>query len=218
MINGLRCLSQTNIDILALGLNLDQETIKRLKNDLSLVSDHGREIVGEDDFSLIKDWYYMAILSLAKLPHNESSAGNVGIGTANPTYQLELSTDSAAKPCTSTWTIASDARLKDVRAPFNRGLDSIELIPESVSTDKQGFLHLNNDSIIWTLLNAVKELYQHFTTSSLKERREIASVSERTLKLEVENAAKDKKIKALEKENADFKKRLVIIENGMKQR
>lgn len=90
-----------------------------------------------------------------------------------------------------------------------------ELIPESVSTDEQGFLHLNNDSIIWTLLNAVKELHQRFTTSSIKERREIASVSERTMKLEAENTAKDKKIKDLEKENADFKKRLVVIEKAM---
>ena len=39
--------------------------------------------------------------------------GNIGIGVVNPTYQLQLSTDSAAKPTTSTWTIASDRRLKE---------------------------------------------------------------------------------------------------------
>ena len=49
----------------------------------------------------------------------------VGIGLTNPTYQLQLSTDSAAKPGTSTWTIASDERLKDIRAPFTRGLDAL---------------------------------------------------------------------------------------------
>jgi hypothetical protein len=53
------------------------------------------------------------------------NGGNVGIGLTNPTYQLQLSTDSAAKPGTSTWTIASDERLKDIRAPFTRGLDAI---------------------------------------------------------------------------------------------
>lgn len=37
----------------------------------------------------------------------------VGIGTISPSYQLELSTDSAAKPSTSTWTISSDERLKE---------------------------------------------------------------------------------------------------------
>jgi|688.fasta_scaffold342981_2 hypothetical protein len=37
--------------------------------------------------------------------------GNIGIGKT-PSYQLELSTDSAAKPTTSTWTTTSDARIK----------------------------------------------------------------------------------------------------------
>jgi hypothetical protein len=41
-----------------------------------------------------------------------NSSGNVGIGTSAPTAQLELSTDSAKKPSTNTWTIASDERLK----------------------------------------------------------------------------------------------------------
>jgi hypothetical protein len=41
------------------------------------------------------------------------TTGNVGIGTTGaPAYQLQLSTDSAAKPTTSTWTIASDRRVK----------------------------------------------------------------------------------------------------------
>ena len=42
----------------------------------------------------------------------QSSTGNVGIGTTSPSYQLQLSTDSAAKPTSSLWSIASDARIK----------------------------------------------------------------------------------------------------------
>ena len=42
-----------------------------------------------------------------------TSSGNVGIGTNTPSYQLQLSTDSAAKPSTSTWTVSSDERLKE---------------------------------------------------------------------------------------------------------
>jgi len=41
------------------------------------------------------------------------NGGNVGIGLANPTYQLQLSTDSAGKPSTNTWTIVSDERIKE---------------------------------------------------------------------------------------------------------
>jgi hypothetical protein len=53
------------------------------------------------------------------------STGNVGIGTALPLYQLQLSTDSAAKPSTNTWTIASDERLKTVLGDYEKGLDAI---------------------------------------------------------------------------------------------
>lgn len=42
-----------------------------------------------------------------------NTSGNFGIGTETPAYQLELSTDSAAKPSTNTWTISSDQRLKE---------------------------------------------------------------------------------------------------------
>jgi len=40
------------------------------------------------------------------------SNGYIGLGI-NPSYQLELSTDSAAKASSSTWTITSDERLKE---------------------------------------------------------------------------------------------------------
>jgi hypothetical protein len=52
-------------------------------------------------------------------------SGNVGIGTTNPGYQLQLSLDSAAKPTSNTWTIASDARIKDVVGAYTRGLAEI---------------------------------------------------------------------------------------------
>ncbi len=51
--------------------------------------------------------------------------GTAGIGTPIPTYQLQLSTDSAAKPTTNTWTIASDRRIKKNTADFTDGLDII---------------------------------------------------------------------------------------------
>lgn len=38
--------------------------------------------------------------------------GNVAIGLSNTAYQLQLSDDSAAKPTSSTWTVSSDARIK----------------------------------------------------------------------------------------------------------
>jgi hypothetical protein len=55
-----------------------------------------------------------------------TSGGNVGIGTwFNPSYQLELTANSAAKPTSSSWTISSDARIKTVIDDWRRGLAAI---------------------------------------------------------------------------------------------
>ncbi|MFA6376729.1 MAG: tail fiber domain-containing protein, partial [Candidatus Paceibacterota bacterium] len=56
------------------------------------------------------------------------NAGNVGIGIVSPSYQLQLSTDSAAKPGTNAWTVASDARLKTDITPFTDGLSILAKI------------------------------------------------------------------------------------------
>lgn len=42
-----------------------------------------------------------------------TTGGNLGLGNITPAYQLELSTDSAAKPSTNVWTISSDERIKE---------------------------------------------------------------------------------------------------------
>jgi hypothetical protein len=53
------------------------------------------------------------------------AAGLVGIGTAAPAYQLELSTNSAAKPTSALWTIASDSRIKTETGEYTKGLDAV---------------------------------------------------------------------------------------------
>jgi hypothetical protein len=54
-----------------------------------------------------------------------TSGGNVGIGTTTPAYQLQLSTDSAAKPTSALWTIASDKRIKENITPYTKGLTDL---------------------------------------------------------------------------------------------
>jgi hypothetical protein len=51
--------------------------------------------------------------------------GRLGLGTTTPAYQLELSTDSAAKPSTNTWTIVSDSRIKTETGEYTKGLDAV---------------------------------------------------------------------------------------------
>jgi hypothetical protein len=51
--------------------------------------------------------------------------GRLGLGTTTPAYQLELSTDSAAKPTSALWTIASDSRVKTETGEYTKGLDAV---------------------------------------------------------------------------------------------
>jgi hypothetical protein len=57
-----------------------------------------------------------------------TSGSNVGIGTATPDYQLQLTRNSAAKPSSPYWTVASDQRLKKNIAEFTDGLNVIKQI------------------------------------------------------------------------------------------
>ncbi|HEX8531840.1 MAG TPA: tail fiber domain-containing protein [Cytophagales bacterium] len=52
----------------------------------------------------------------------------VGIGTTAPTHQLQLSTDDAAKPGTSSWKVASDKRLKKDLKDFTDGLEVLRKV------------------------------------------------------------------------------------------
>ena len=58
-----------------------------------------------------------------------TNAGRVGIGftyyLSLPSYFLQIATDSAAKPSTNTWTIASDIRVKENINSYTKGLDAL---------------------------------------------------------------------------------------------
>jgi hypothetical protein len=54
--------------------------------------------------------------------------GQIGMGTNVPAYQLQLSTNSAAKPTSSSWTVASDQRLKTDVIQFTDGMNIIDQI------------------------------------------------------------------------------------------
>ncbi len=53
------------------------------------------------------------------------SFGRVGLGTTTPQYQLQLSTNSAAKPTSSSWTVVSDERVKTNIRPYETGLKEL---------------------------------------------------------------------------------------------
>ncbi|MBL0050832.1 MAG: tail fiber domain-containing protein [Bacteroidetes bacterium] len=69
----------------------------------------------------------MVLGSIAGL-NGATSSVNVGIGTTVPAFRLQISTNSAAKPTSNTWTIASDARLKTNVHDYKEGLDVLKNI------------------------------------------------------------------------------------------
>lgn len=73
-LNGMRKLSKQNIDILAKNLNLSPEIVESLKAEKTHSNDLERTILEGDDLSLLEDWQYMAILSLARIPKAKFSA------------------------------------------------------------------------------------------------------------------------------------------------
>ena len=119
-----------------------------------------------------------------------NQSGSVGIGTISADNLLSVN-GSADKPGGGSWGTFSDARLKDITAQYDLGLDAIvklnpiiyrykkdnarhlpsedeyvglvaqdvqPLIPRAVTTLKDGYLELNNDPIIFAMVNAIKDL------------------------------------------------------------
>jgi len=70
----------------------------------------------------------------------------VGIGTNTPAFQLELSSNSAAKPGSNLWTVSSDERLKTINGTYNKGLNEVLKLNTIMYHYKQGNeLHLPTD-------------------------------------------------------------------------
>jgi Chaperone of endosialidase/Uncharacterized conserved protein (DUF2190) len=73
--------------------------------------------VGSGDLYIASKSTYPAIVV--------KDGGNVGIGTTSPSFQLQLSNDSAAKPGSPLWTVSSDIRIKENVRPYTDGLEKL---------------------------------------------------------------------------------------------
>jgi hypothetical protein len=72
----------------------------------------------------------------------------VGIGLSAPTHKLHLATDDAAKPSTNTWTIISDARLKNIDGVYTKGLQEIlQLKPLRFHYKNTADFHFSEDVV-----------------------------------------------------------------------
>jgi len=97
-----------------------------------------------------------------------SSSGNVGIGTTSPSYQLQLSSDSAAKPSTSTWTISSDERIKQDILPYTDGLAMLlNVQPITYAYNGLGGFAASEDRHIGVIAQALQSVAPYMVSSHL---------------------------------------------------
>jgi hypothetical protein len=129
------------------------------------------------------------------IPLVVTSTNRVGIGTTAPDQTLSVN-GNASKTGGGSWASFSDRRLKNIKSPFNTGLNAVmqlqpvryeyrsdnalglksegehvgfaaqdvqKVIPEAVTANSSGYLMVDNDPIIWTMLNAIKEQQKEIT-------------------------------------------------------
>ena len=144
------------------------------------------------------------------------SGGNVGIGAISPSYQFQLSTDSAAKPSTTTWTTTSDARVKKDIQPYNNGLEIIKKInPVWFKYNGKGGFPEDNREHIGVIAQEIQKVAP-YTVNAFKtklnpedkEETELLNFNPHALIFDLINSVKelDSDIAALTRENLRLKK------------
>lgn len=146
---------------------------------------------------------------------------NVGLGVSQPQFRLHLSTDSAAKPGTNTWTIFSDRRLKKDITPLVNSLDKLlqlhgvnfRWIDPASQGDRTGvetgLIAQDVEEVfpewVQTAANGYKTLtiggFEALTAEALRELR----------------TEKDAQIQHLNSENADLRARVESLETMMRE-
>lgn len=161
----------------------------------------------------------------------------LGIGTS-PAYQLQLSTNSAAKPTSNTWTIASDVRVKENIRPFTDGLATLIKI-NPVSYDLNGKAGLpKGEHGISVIAQEARDVVPYMV-SSFKAKLNPAdmtdtdvlsfdsgalsfvavnAIKELVVMMGNQAASKDAEIASLKKKNVALEARLTAIEKKLQSR
>lgn len=161
---------------------------------------------------------------------------SVGIGLS-PTFQLQLSTNSAAKPTSSAWTIASDVRVKENIAPFTDGLATLLKI-NPVSYTLNGKAGMRKGEYGVSVIAQQARDVVPYMISSFKAKLEpneletdvlsfdagalpfvtINAIKELVVMMGNQAAIKDGQIAALKRQNAALEARLLAIERKLRAR
>jgi hypothetical protein len=145
----------------------------------------------------------------------QPSGGSVGIGVASPSYQLQLSTNSAAKPSSTTWTVSSDQRIKEDIVDANLDTcyenikklklkyyklrdDIIELDPMFKDAHKLGWIAQEVEEVLPKCVTTIPEQYGLTEVKNLDSDQIYTNLFGAVQKLMKENEMLKARIEALE--------------------
>jgi len=141
-----------------------------------------------------------------------SDNGYLGLGIV-PTYQLQLSLNSAAKPTSNVWTVASDLRLKDVHGDYTKGLaDIVKLRPILYTYKKNNPYHFNSEELsVGAIAQEVKTVFPEAVKADANGYLQLDtnSINWATINAIKELKTENDKLKA---QNASLEWRLKVLE------
>lgn len=145
---------------------------------------------------------------------NVDTLGRIGLGNSSPSYQLQLSLNSAAKPTSSSWTVVSDERVKTNIQDYTTGLSEIlQINPKTFDYNgKAGFDQTTGN--IGIIAQEVKDImpetistYEAKLNEEDTEETELFNFDAHPIQFALINAVKElnEKIKSLEQEIENLK-------------
>ena len=121
--------------------------------------------IGDGKHATFFDQYGQGFIQILSNLATASPFYGLGLGV-QPAYSLHLALDSAAKPGTNTWTIASDARLKTAIEPFLDGLAQVlQLEPISYAYNGHAGMPATGKREIGLLAQAVQAITPYLVGS-----------------------------------------------------
>ena len=141
----------------------------------------------------------------------------IGLGTSTPAYQLQLTTDAAAKLTTSTWTTTSDIRLKTIDGNYTKGLKEIlQLNTIMYHYAKGNARNLNSDVQAYGF--SAQEVQKVFPEAVTEEQDGYLSLNIHTILIAYVNAIKEQQQQIEElKKKAEEKSKDEVIEKLLKR-
>ena len=157
-----------------------------------------------------------------------TTGGDVGIGTATPGGQFELSLNEGRKPGSTTWTVVSDSRLKTVDGNYTKGLNEIiQLQPiryhyknngdrkfeqEVLDTEFAGFIAQEVQPLFPDAVQVDEDGFLNFNMHSIL----VASINAiKELNAKIEDSQKEKELE--KNNNSVLQEKVNVLEERIKK-